>query len=281
MNTINFSIDCVPEKLREFFAEHPTIALAFSGGTDSSYLLYAAKACGVNVHAYYVSTPFQPQFELDDAKLLAESLKADLTVLPFDVLTDQVVKSNPADRCYYCKNQVFGGILKAAKEDGFTEIMDGTNASDDAGDRPGMRALKEMKVLSPLRLSGVTKASVREYSHNAGLFTWNKPAYACLATRVPAGVSIEASVLKDVEWAEKSLADLGFRDFRVRVYPNPAGESFLSVVCEAPAHRGHDPEADGTAQGDLRAPETEIFRCDPGSHRKNTVDVRYGACAHH
>lgn len=82
--------------------------------------------------AYYVSTPFQPQFELDDAKLLAESLKADLTVLPFDVLTDQVVKSNPADRCYYCKNQVFGGILKAAKEDGFTEIMDGTNASDDA-----------------------------------------------------------------------------------------------------------------------------------------------------
>ena len=118
MNTINFSIDCVPEKLREFFAEHPTIALAFSGGTDSSYLLYAAKACGVNVHAYYVSTPFQPQFELDDAKLLAESLKADLTVLPFDVLTDQVVKSNPADRCYYCKNQVFGERRRLYRDHG-------------------------------------------------------------------------------------------------------------------------------------------------------------------
>ena len=174
-NTINVSIDCVPAALREFFAEHSTIALAFSGGTDSSYLLYAAKACGANVHAYYVSTPFQPQFELDDAKLLAESLHADMTVLPFDVLTDKVVKSNPKDRCYYCKNQVFGGILKAAKEDGFTEIMDGTNASDDAGDRPGMRALKEMKVLSPLRLSGITKTALREYSRNAGLFTWNKP----------------------------------------------------------------------------------------------------------
>lgn len=221
-NTINVSIDCVPAALREFFTEHSTIALAFSGGTDSSYLLYAAKACGVNVHAYYVSTPFQPQFELDDAKLLAESLHADMTVLPFDVLTDKVVKSNPKDRCYYCKNQVFGGILKAAKEDGFTEIMDGTNASDDAGDRPGMRALKEMKVLSPLRLSGITKTALREYSRNAGLFTWNKPAYACLATRVPSGISIEASVLKDVEWAEKSLSDLGFRDFRVRVYPDPA-----------------------------------------------------------
>ena len=82
-NTINVSIDCVPAALREFFAEHSTIALAFSGGTDSSYLLYAAKACGANVHAYYVSTPFQPQFELDDAKLLAESLHADMTVLPF------------------------------------------------------------------------------------------------------------------------------------------------------------------------------------------------------
>ena len=100
--------------------------------------------------------------------------------------------------------------------------MDGTNASDDAGDRPGMRALKEMKVLSPLRLSGITKTALREYSRNAGLFTWNKPAYACLATRVPSGISIEASVLGDVEWAEKSLSDLGFRDFRVRVYPDPA-----------------------------------------------------------
>ena len=95
-NTINVSIDCVPAALREFFAEHSTIALAFSGGTDSSYLLYAAKACGANVHAYYVSTPFQPQFELDDAKLLAESLHADMTILPFDVLTDKVVRKETA-----------------------------------------------------------------------------------------------------------------------------------------------------------------------------------------
>ena len=216
------SSDCVPEKLREFFSDHPSIALAFSGGTDSSYLLYAAKECGAHVRAYYVSTPFQPEFELDDAKRLADSLNADMTILPFDVLTDEIVKSNPKDRCYYCKNRIFHGILDAAKKDGFSEIMDGTNASDDAGDRPGMRALREMQVLSPLRLCGVTKTALREYSKNAGLFTWNKPAYACLATRVPSGIPIEASVLKDVEWAEHSLSELGFRDFRVRVYPNPA-----------------------------------------------------------
>ena len=82
--------------------------------------------------------------------------------------------------------------------------------------------IKKEDILSPLRLSRVTKTALREYSRNAGLFTWNKPAYACLATRVPSGISIESSVLKDVEWAEKSLSDLGFRDFRVRVYPDPA-----------------------------------------------------------
>ena len=89
-NTINVSIDCVPAALREFFAEHSTIALAFSGGTDSSYLLYAAKACGANVHAYYVSTPFQPQFELDDAKLLAESLHADMAIRKTAVTTARI-----------------------------------------------------------------------------------------------------------------------------------------------------------------------------------------------
>lgn len=145
-----------------------------------------------------------------------------MTVLPFDVLTDKVVKSNPKDRCYYCKNQVFGGILKAAKEDGFTEIMDGTNASDDAGDRPGMRALKEMKVLSPLRLSGITKTALREYSRNAGLFTWNKPAYACLGDESSVGNFHRSFCVKGCGRAEKSLSDLGFRDFRVRVYPDPA-----------------------------------------------------------
>ena len=142
-NTINVSIDCVPAALRDFLRSIlPSLLLFRRNGFLLSSLCRKAPAEQI-VHAYYVSTPFQPQFELDDAKLLAESLHPDMTVLPFDVLTDKVVKSNPKDRCYYCKNQVFGGILKAAKEDGFTEIMDGTNASDDAGDRPGMRALKK------------------------------------------------------------------------------------------------------------------------------------------
>lgn len=215
-------IETIPPALRQFFEEHPSLALAFSGGTDSAYLLYAATACGCDVRAYYASSPFQPAFELEDAKRLARSLNAKMTVLPLNVLENGIVRSNPADRCYYCKNAIFGHILEAAAKDGYTEIIDGTNASDDAGDRPGMRALRELRVLSPLRLCGITKKALREYSRNAGLFTWDKPAYACLATRIPTGTPIDANVLKKVEWAETELARMGFTDFRVRVFPTPA-----------------------------------------------------------
>lgn len=212
----------IPDSLRSFFKAHPSLALAFSGGTDSSYLLYASTACGCDVHAYYASSPFQPAFELEDAKKLAASLNAKMTILPLNVLENETVRKNPKDRCYYCKNEIFRHILEAAAKDGYTEIIDGTNASDDAGDRPGMRALRELKVLSPLRECGITKKALREYSRNAGLFTWNKPAYACLATRIPTGVEIEPSILQKVEQAETALSHMGFSDFRVRIFPDPA-----------------------------------------------------------
>lgn len=211
--------ETIPASLKTFFQNHRRIALAFSGGTDSAYLLYAASRCGTEMQAYYVSTPFQPQFELEDARRLADMLQVPMKVLPFDVLSVPEVQKNPSDRCYYCKNVIFRSILEAAEADGFTEIMDGTNASDDAGDRPGMRALKELHVLSPLRECGVTKARLRELSRNAGLFTWDKPAYACLATRVPANVPITADILKKTEQAEALLSSMGFTDFRVRVMP--------------------------------------------------------------
>lgn len=215
----------VPKILFDFFKCHPSLALAFSGGTDSAYLLYAATACGCDIHAYYVSTPFQPAFELSDARCLADSLNARMTVLPFNVLENKTVKKNPEDRCYHCKNEIFNHILKAAASDGYKEIVDGTNASDDAGDRPGMRALKELNILSPLRECGITKKALRAYSRDAGLFTWNKPAYACLATRIPCGIEIQSEILQNVEWAESQLSSMGFEDFRVRVFPDPSGNA--------------------------------------------------------
>ena len=172
------------------------------------------------MRAYFVKSAFQPQFELEDAKRLAEDIGAEITVLEMDVLSAEDVVSNPEDRCYYCKNRVFGLICARAAEDGYSTIIDGTNASDDAGDRPGFRALQEMEVRSPLRECGLMKNDVRRLSREAGLFTWNKPSYACLATRIPAGVRITEDKLRRVEGAEDVLRSMGFSDFRVRMRGN-------------------------------------------------------------
>lgn len=209
-------------ELERFFAENPRAAVAFSGGADSAYLLYAAVKAGANVKAYYVKTAFQPQFELEDAKKLAGELGTPMQVLPLDILCDQTVMANPPDRCYHCKKRIFSAIRAAAAQDGFSVLLDGTNASDDAGDRPGIRALKELSVRSPLREAGLTKAEIRRLSKEAGLFTHDKPAYACLATRIPTGETITAEKLRRTEWAETYLAGLGLRDFRVRAMGNTA-----------------------------------------------------------
>ena len=160
--------------LSRFFRENPRAALGFSGGVDSAYLLYAALTAGAQVKAYYVKSPFQPRFELEDARRLAEELGADW------------------------------------------EVLDGTNASDDDGDRPGIRALRELSVRSPLRECGLTKGRIRELSREAKLFTWDKPAYACLATRIPTGTALTLPLLERTERGEDALTALGFRNFRVR-----------------------------------------------------------------
>ena len=203
--------------LSDFFKQHQKIALAFSGGVDSAYLLWASLQAGCDVHAYYVKSAFQPQFELEDAKRLALELGAQMTILDLDVLTDSVITNNPSNRCYYCKKKIFTAIKEAAKFDGYHILIDGNNASDDADDRPGMRAVQELEVRSPLRECGITKSEVRKLSKEAGLFTWDKPAYACLATRIPTGVPITIDKLTATETSEKVLTDLGFTDFRIRL----------------------------------------------------------------
>ena len=203
-------------KLEEFL-RGKAAALAFSGGTDSALLLAAAVKAGCRVQPYFVHSAFQPGFELEDAKRLCEQLGVELRVLEARPLEDEQVRANGPQRCYYCKRMIFSALMSAAAADGFSEVWDGTNASDDASDRPGMRALAELKVVSPLRLCGLTKADVRRMSRELGLFTAAKPAYACLATRVPTGTPLEAETLRRVERAEGALMTMGFSDLRVRV----------------------------------------------------------------
>ena len=203
--------------LEQFFHAHPRAAVAFSGGTDSALLLWAAKTYGCDVHAYYMKTAFQPAFELADARRLAGELDIPMTVIETDILAVPGAAANGPDRCYHCKRQLFSALWQRARRDGHTLLLDGTNASDDEGDRPGMQALRELEVRSPLRECGLTKDEIRRLSREAGLFTWDKPAYACLATRIPTGQPITARDLAVTEAAETYLFSLGFTDFRVRL----------------------------------------------------------------
>ena len=194
--------------LEEFFEEHPKIALAFSGGVDSSYLLYAASRCGADVAAYYVKSQFQPEFELRDAIELAHKLGVRMRLIEQDIVSCAEVTANPPDRCYYCKKHIMGAIRERSCADGYALIIDGTNASDDISDRPGYKALGEEGILSPL------------------------PAYACLATRIASGEQITAEKLRAVEQSEDYLFSLGFTDFRVRVRGNGALLQFTAEQTE-------------------------------------------------
>ena len=204
--------------LLDWLREQGRVAVAFSGGVDSAYLLWAAAESGAAVTAYYVSTAFQPAFEGEDARRLCAQLGVTLRTVEVDVLSCPDVTENGPRRCYFCKKRLFTAMQSAAATDGCTVLCDGTNASDDAADRPGMAALRELQVASPLREAGLTKAEIRALSRQAGLFTWDKPAYACLATRIPTGTAITAADLQRTEQAEGYLMSLGFRDFRVRLF---------------------------------------------------------------
>ncbi len=221
--------------LEQFFSQIPKAALGFSGGVDSAYLLYAAVQYGAEVCPYYVKTAFQPQFEYKDAKTFAQSLGMDLKVIEFDILGERTVASNQENRCYFCKKALFTLLKRQAFEDGYSVILDGTNASDDPLDRPGMKALEELSVRSPLQECGLSKEEIRRLSKKEGLFTWNKPAYACLATRIPTGKEITKELLERIEQAESVLFSLGFLDFRVREFHGAAKiqlpkEQFLSAI---------------------------------------------------
>ncbi len=199
--------DYVPYALKTFFQDHPRVALAFSGGCDSSYVLACAIACKVDVKVFLVRTQFQYAFELDDAKWVANDLGVSFEVVDVDILSDEDVASNPPDRCYFCKRRIFGSILDRAQSLGITTLIDGTNATDDPSRRPGFRALEEYGVLSPLRIAGLSKDEIRSLSRQAGLITADKPNYSCLATRIPEGERIEIDKLRNLsqeDWLDRS-----------------------------------------------------------------------------
>ena len=205
--------------LEEALRRMGSVAVAFSAGVDSTCLLQvASRVLGDRAAAITVRSQFVPQREQQEAAEFCRSRGIRLIVLELDALSIPGVRENPADRCYLCKKSIFTQICAAARENGFACVAEGSNA-DDLGDyRPGMRAIRELGVRSPLLDAGLTKAEIRLLSHDLGLPTWDKPAMACLATRFATGHEITNEGLARVEQAEQCLMELGFSKVRVRVH---------------------------------------------------------------
>jgi len=193
------------------------VVLAFSGGVDSTFLLRAAKeALGDNVKAVTVLAPYIPKWEIAEAKELVKALGVKHEIIEAPII--ESIRYNPEDRCYLCKTAIFSMITSRAQEEGYHYVIDGTNFDDISDYRPGLKALKELSVKSPLLECKLTKAEIRAFSKELGLNTWDKPAYACLLTRIPYGNELKEEDFEKIENAEKFMMSIGFRAVRVRCH---------------------------------------------------------------
>lgn len=196
-----------------------SLAVAFSGGVDSAFLVYAAhEALGEKLLAITVTTQSYPRHEAADAARILAQYGVKHEEITLDQLAIPGFCENGAQRCYYCKYALFSAIKAEAQKHGITAVADGANTDDENDYRPGMRATAELGILSPLREVGFSKQDIRDISKELGIFTWNKPSYACLASRIPYGEEITAEKLAMVEKAEQALLDMGFKEMRVRCH---------------------------------------------------------------
>ena len=203
--------------LENIIAEMKNVLIAFSGGVDSSFLVKVARdGLHDNVLAVTAVSDIQPDQELEDAKQLTLKLGVKHILVPTTEMSDENFLSNPPDRCYICKKNIFSELKRIAIEKSIPFILDGSNADDLDDYRPGTRALRELNIRSPLREVGFTKMEIRKLSERMGLPTWEKPASACLASRIPYGDRITTEKLKRIDKAESFLREFRFKQVRVR-----------------------------------------------------------------
>jgi uncharacterized protein len=204
--------------LQQLISGSGKAAVAFSGGVDSTLLCRVAyDVLGDNALAVTVVSPMLPKSEFDAARSFTASIGMKQIFIE-ETEIDDAVAENPADRCYRCKRIEFDAIIRAAKANGISTVFDGSNLDDLNDYRPGTKAISELGVASPLKEAGMTKHDIRELSHRLGLATWDKPAFACLASRVPYGEKITPEKLKRIDRAEDFLRAKGFRQIRVRIH---------------------------------------------------------------
>ena len=205
------------DHLRALIRDCRSMLVAYSGGVDSALVMAVAhEQLGSRALACIGVSPSYPSREMRDAVELAERLNVPHRLVQTQEHLDPNYAANPTNRCYYCKSELHDQLRKIADEEGWAAVADGNNASDVGDDRPGMAAARERGVRSPLLELGITKSEVRVLAQQIGLPVWDKPAMACLSSRVPTGVPITPKLLRQIETAEDVLVAQGFRQFRVR-----------------------------------------------------------------
>ncbi|TFH39162.1 MAG: ATP-dependent sacrificial sulfur transferase LarE [Bacteroidia bacterium] len=205
------------ELFRDLFKKDDRVLVAYSGGVDSSLLLYLLAAeTTTTVFAVTIKTPYIPQWEVDEAVAICKSLEINHKVITLPI--PETVITNPPERCYLCKKILFSKITEYASELNCNIIADGTNADDTGDHRPGIKALGELNILSPLLESGFTKNEIRSLLREYNSDIWNKPAYACLLTRIPHDTLVDSGMLRTIEKAERFIHMLGYPGTRVRLH---------------------------------------------------------------
>ena len=220
---MDISLKSKYEELVNYIASFGSAAVSFSSGVDSTFLLYATKeALGNNVIAVTATSCLFPVRELNEAKDYCEKSGIEHYVIKSEELSIEGFAENPKNRCYLCKRELFKKIRSVADEHGINEILEGSNLDDNGDYRPGLIAVKELNIKSPLREIGFTKAEIRELSKEFNLPTWEKQSFACLSSRFPYGDLITEEKLKRVDKSEQLLIDLGFKQLRVRIHNDVA-----------------------------------------------------------
>ena len=207
------------EDLKQRLRELNSVLIAYSGGVDSTFLVaVAAGIPEIDIMAVTASNAMIPDWEVKEARKIAKRYKVRHKIIRSDPLANPSLKKNPKERCYICKKSIFIKFLSLAQESGFRYVADGTNYDDLNAYRPGLKALKELGIKSPLADARLTKADIRKYSRDMGLPTWDAPALACLATRIPYDEELTEAKLKMIDESESYLRSLGFHQFRVRYH---------------------------------------------------------------